>query len=52
MSKIELLLKKYANNFLLLDDITNNTKIEYLNFDNILTVTDINLTEIPTVKKY
>ena len=51
MDKLELLLRKYANNFLLLNDITNNTKIEYLNFKNIITVTDINLIKIPSVKK-
>ena len=51
MDKLELLLRKYANNFLLLNDITNNTKIEYLNFKNIITVTDINLIKIPLVKK-
>ena len=36
MDTLELLLRKYANNFLLLNDITNNTKIEYLNFKNII----------------
>ena len=49
--KLELLLREYANNFLLLNDITNNTKIEYLNFKNIITVTDINLIKIPSVGK-
>ena len=51
MQELELLLGKYANNFLLLNDITNNTKIEYLNFHNIIIVTDTNLTRIPSVKK-
>ena len=51
MDKLELLLRKYANNFLLLNDITNNTKIEYLNFKNIITVTDTNLIKIPSVEK-
>ena len=51
MHKLELLLRKYANNFLLLDDIVNNQKIEYLNFNNIITVTDTNLSKIPSVKK-
>ena len=50
--KLELLLRKYANNFLLLNDISNNTKIEYLNFKNIVTVTDINLINIPSVEKF
>jgi len=50
--KLELLLREYTNNFLLLNDITNNTKIEYLNFKNIITVTDINLIKIPTVEKF
>ena len=52
MDKLELLLRKYANNFLLLNDITNNTKIEYLDFKNIITVTDINLIKIPSVEKF
>ena len=51
MHKLELLLRKYENNFLLLDDIINNQKIEYLNFNNIITVTDTNLSKIPSVKK-
>ena len=51
MDKLELLLRKYANNFLLLNDISNNTKIEYLNFKNIITVTDTNLIKIPSVEK-
>ena len=37
--------------FLLLDDISFNTKIEYLNFNNIITVTDKNLIKIPSVNK-
>ena len=51
MDKLELLLKKYADNFLLLNDISFNTKIEYLNFNKIITVTDENLIKIPSVNK-
>jgi alcohol dehydrogenase class IV len=51
MHKLELLLRKYANNFLLFDDITSSTKIEYLNYNNIITVTDVNIINIPAVKK-
>ena len=51
MHKLKLLLRKYENNFLLLDDIINNQKIEYLNFNNIITVTDTNISKIPSVKK-
>ena len=43
MTKLELLLRKYTNNFLLSDNIINDNKIEYINFRNIVTVTDINL---------
>ena len=46
MNNLELLLRKYANNFLLLDNIINDNKIEYLNFRNIVTVTDINLIKV------
>ena len=46
MHKLELLLRKYTNNFLLLDEITSNKKIEYLNFRNIVTVTDTNLVKL------
>ena len=51
MHKLELLLRKYTNNFLLLDDITNNKKIEYLNFRNIVTVTDTNIVKVATINK-
>ena len=51
MHKLEFLLRKYANNFLLFDDITRSTKIEYLNYNNIITVTDVNIINIPEVKK-
>ena len=51
MDKLELLLRKYANNFLLLNEINNDTTIEYLNFKNIIIVTDINLINISSVKK-
>jgi alcohol dehydrogenase class IV len=51
MNKLELLLRKYANNFLILEDITSNSKIEYLNFNNIIIVTDRNLIKIPSLKK-
>ena len=46
MNNLELLLRKYANNFLLSDNIINDNKIEYLNFRNIVTVTDINLIKV------
>ena len=51
MHKLELLLREYTNNFLLLDDITNNKKIEYLNFRNIVTVTDVNIVKVATINK-
>ena len=50
MLKLELLLNKYANNFILLDDITNE-KIKYLNFNNIVTITDSNLVKVTSVNK-
>ena len=49
MHKLELLLRKYTNNFLLLDEITSNQKIEYLNFRNIVTVTDTNLVKVAAI---
>ena len=49
MNKLESLLSKYANNFLLLDEITINKKIEYFNFHNIVVVTDINLIKVPAI---
>jgi len=49
MHKLELLLRKYTNNFLLLDEITSNKKIEYLNFCNIVTVTDTNLVKVTAI---
>ena len=51
MHKLELLLRKYANNFLLLDDIANNKKNKYLNFRNIVTVTDTNIVKVATINK-
>ena len=49
MNNLELLLRKYTNNFLLLDEITSNKKIEYLNFRNIVTVTDTNLVKVAAI---
>ena len=51
MNNLEQLLRKYANNFLLSDNIINYNKIEYLNFHNIVTVTDINLIRVSSIKK-
>ena len=51
MHKLELLLRKYTNNFLLLDEITSNKKIEYLNFRNVVTVTDTNLVKVAAIKE-
>ena len=51
MHKLELLLRKYTNNFLLLDEITSNKKIKYLNFRNIVTVTDTNLVKVAAIKE-
>ena len=51
MNNLELLLRKYTNNFLLSDNIINDNKIEYLNFHNIVTVTNINLIKVSSIKK-
>ena len=51
MHKLEFLLRKYTNNFLLLDEITSNKKIDYLNFRNIVTVTDTNLVKVAAIKE-
>ena len=51
MNNLELLLRKYTNNFLLSDNIINDSKIEYLNFRNIVTVTDINLIKVSSIKE-
>ena len=49
MNKLESLLNKYASNFLLIDEITINNKIEYFNFHNIAIVTDTNLLKVPAI---
>ena len=49
MNKLESLLNKYASNFLLIDEITINNKIEYFNFHNIVIVTDTNLLKFPAI---
>ena len=51
MHKLEMLLRKYVSNFLVLEDFPNNAKIEYLNFNNIIVITDTNLAKISSVKK-
>ena len=51
MNNLELLLRKYTNNFLLSDNIINDNKIDYLNFSNIVTVTDNNLVKVSSIKK-
>ena len=51
MNKLESLLSKYGNNFLLLDEIAINKKIEYLNFRNIVTVTDTNLVKVAAINE-
>ena len=49
MNKLESLLSKYENNFLLLDEFSINKEIEYLNFHNIVTVTDTNLVKVSAI---
>ena len=51
MNNLELLLKKYENNFVLSDNIINDDKIEYLKFRNIVTVTDSNLVKVSSIKE-
>ena len=51
MNNLELLLRKYKNNFILSDNIINDNKIDYLNFSNIVTVTDNNLVKVSSIKK-
>ena len=51
MNNLEFLLRKYTNNFLLSDNIINDNKIDYLNFSNIVTVTDNNLVKVSSIKK-
>jgi len=51
MNNLELLLRKYTNNFILSDNIINDNKIDYLNFSNIVTVTDNNLVKVSSIKK-
>ena len=43
MHNLELLLRKYMNNFLLIKDYSEINNINYLNYKNIITVTDENL---------
>jgi len=51
MNNLEFLLRKYTNNFLLSDNIINDNKIDYLNFSNIVTVTDNNLVKVSSIKE-
>ena len=51
MHKLKFILRKYTNNFLLLDDITSYNKIEYFNFNNIVTVTDSNIVKNNSINK-
>ena len=51
MNNILRLLKDYNNNFILLNEITDLEKIEYLNFEKIILVTDENLPNISNIKK-
>jgi len=50
MHKLELLLKKYTNNFLVLENIYQEKNIEFLNFQNIVTVTDYNIIKDKKIK--
>ncbi len=43
MNNLEKLLRNYSNNFLILDDVNQISKVKYLNFKNIVIVTDKNL---------
>ena len=51
MNNLELLLRKYAKNFHISDNIIKDDKIEYLNFNNIITVTDNKLTKVSSIEK-
>jgi hypothetical protein len=51
MNNLELLLRKYAKNFHISDNIIKDDKIEYLNFHNIITVTDNKLTKVSSIEK-
>ena len=46
MNDIQRLLRNYNNNFLIFNEITEYVKIEYLNFDKIILVTDENLSNL------
>ena len=50
MHKLELLLKKYTNNFLVLENIYQEKNIEFLNFQNIVIVTDYNIIKDKLIK--
>ena len=51
MHNLELLLRRYTNNFILLDDININSKLDFLDYKNIITITDKNLTNIIEIKQ-
>ena len=51
MNDIQRLLRIYNNNFLLLSEITDREKIEYLNFEKIILVTDKNLLNFLEISK-
>ena len=40
MNDIQSLLRSYNNNFILLNEITDYEKIEYMDFEKIIIVTD------------
>ena len=51
MNNLEKLLRNYSNNFLILDNITEILKVKYLNFKNIVIVTDKNLINSLIIKQ-
>ena len=51
MHKLEFILRKHTNNFLLFDDITKYKKIKYLKFRNIVIVTDTNLVKVASINE-
>ena len=51
MNDIQSLLRSYNNNFILLNEITDYEKIEYMDFEKIIIVTDENLSNLNKINE-
>ena len=51
MNDIQSLLRSYNNNLILLNEITDYEKIEYMDFEKIIIVTDENLSNLNKINE-